>query len=134
MNDQDLLDEMQQLAEAEDQQRMNEKRAQTQTFTHVQGQIAGLVHVLRSKGILSAEDVKTWEQKSEHISSLMNALIQLDIDRAEATTAEEVLSATRAALITAKDLAVIMGGDGSDIDKQLDALEQQWVAYQKEHR
>jgi hypothetical protein len=133
MNDQDQLrEDMLALAQAEDLQRVEEKEIQVQAVLHIQGQIAGLVHVLRSNGILSPADVKIWERESEQASESLRNIINCNTSRAKAQTMEDVFNSTKAALLSARTVAQMMGSDVEPLDQQLAELEMQWVAHKKE--
>jgi hypothetical protein len=131
MSDQDLLEQISELAAREDALRTSEKQTQYDAFLTMQGQIAALVHVLRLKGIFSPEEVKSWEKVSEDASNLMKDMAQANHERQIASTYEDVYISTKKALVTTKSLCEMFGVLTDPIDKQLHELEKEWEEYKR---
>jgi hypothetical protein len=122
---------MKQLAVQEDALQQAEKQTQHDVFLTMQGQFAALVFILRSKGILLPEDVKTWEGLSERVTSLMKDLTQATLELQMVNSPEDVYLSTKKALVTSRTLCELFDGDIAAIDGQLQFLESEWQKHQE---
>ena len=127
MNDQDLLARLKQIAEAEDAERLAEKQGLANLAVVVKSQISALVSVLRSKDILTEEDVKAWEHQAEVGQQFLRVLMESNAERENASTAQEAYDATKKGLMAARDLAAMISKRAAnDIDDKLRQLDEAW--------
>ena len=109
MSDQETEEIFQELLEQENQQEIT--RATT-----VQGQIIGLVVLLRDIGILTNEHVEHWGSMSETISELLRTIATKDHKYVGETEADEVDRALQGTHALIK-LSALLGVAGNGMEK-----------------